>query len=155
MNGLFRLAHHWVHRGEHIMSNDAGQSGCDPGSLELAAGNRASRPRFRVTIRRLMVAVAIVAIAGGTTVAYVRSGRRHDLSITAARAVYTANEPDVSSLIFSDDGTILAAAGSRGSIQLWHTSTTWAMASTTSSGAISIKSQFRPTASGWPLQTAV
>ena len=44
------------------------------------------------------------------------------------RLSFTPPEPEVRSLIFSDDGSFLAAAGEQGSIQLWHTSTTWTMA---------------------------
>jgi hypothetical protein len=85
--------------------------------------------RVRITVRFLMLLVAIVAILASAAVTYVRTHRTHDISIAAARAVYTAIEPEVKSLMFSDDARILAAAGAQGSIQLWHTNTTWPVAS--------------------------
>jgi WD40 repeat protein len=88
------------------------------------------KPKFSVTIRRLMFVVAIFAILFGAAIAYVRTRRAPEISIPNARAVFTAIEPDVKSLMFSDDGALLAAAGAQGSIQFWHTSTTWDMAST-------------------------
>ena len=67
--------------------------------------------RFEITVRVMMLVVAIVAILTSAAVTYVRTHRTHDISIAAARAVYTAIEPEVKSLMFSDDGSILAAAG--------------------------------------------
>ena len=83
----------------------------------------------RVKIRSLMIAVALVAALFGAMVGYVRSRRTNRISITAARAVISSPDPDVKSLIFSDDGSFLAAAGPQAGIQLWHTSTTWPMTS--------------------------
>ena len=83
----------------------------------------------RVKIRSLMIAVALVAALFGAMVGYVRSRRTNRISILAARAVISPPDPDVKSLMFSDDGSFIAAAGPQAGIQLWHTSTTWPMTS--------------------------
>jgi WD40 repeat protein len=105
----------------------------------LAETRRAQSNRespFRITVSCLMLVIAIVAGILSAAVAYFRAHRTHDIAISAARAVYTATEPDVKSVMFSDDGTVLAAAGAQGSVQLWHTSTTWAMTSAPASGRV-------------------
>jgi len=87
-------------------------------------------PRLRITIRFLLALLAIIAIAMGAAVTYLRSRQATNVAFPGARAVLPGNEADVRSLSFSADGRTLAVAGTRGSIQLWDTSNAWLLAKT-------------------------
>jgi WD40 repeat protein len=72
-----------------------------------------------------MAIVALLAIVCLAAREYDRSHRSYAIAVPGARAVYTPTEQDVKSLMFSDNGNVLAAAGAHGSIQTWRTATTW------------------------------
>ncbi len=91
-------------------------------------------PRARLTIRALMIVVAGIAALCCGAVDYINRHRSKSVEFPQARAVYTGKEPDPKSLMFSADGSVLAAAGAQGSIQLWNTKTTWPIAETPDPG---------------------
>jgi WD40 repeat protein len=93
-------------------------------------------PRAILSIRTLMIGVAVFAVLFSAAVDYVVRHRTFDLAIPGSRAVYRGTETETKSLTFSGDGSVLAAAGARGSIQLWHTNTTWPLADSRASGRV-------------------
>ncbi len=90
-------------------------------------------PPIRISVRLLMAVVAFLALVFLAAHEYDRSHRSHAIAVPGARAVYTPTEQDVKSLMFSEDGNVLAAARAHGSIQTWRTLTTWAISSTPAS----------------------
>ncbi len=86
-------------------------------------------PRLHITIRLLLVLLAIIAVAMGATVSYLRSRQASNMSVPGARAVLPGAEAYLRSLTFSADGRTLAVAGAEGSLQLWDTANGWLLAS--------------------------
>jgi hypothetical protein len=86
-------------------------------------------PHLRITVGRLLFAVAISAVLMGTAVIHLRSRMASNMSIPGATAVLRGAEGDLRALTFSEDGSVLLAAGRQGSIQIWDSKAGWPLAS--------------------------
>ena len=91
--------------------------------------------RARLTIRALMIVVAGIGALCCGAVDYINRHRSKSVEFPQARGDPTPEMSlDPKSLMFSADGSVLAAAGAQGSIQLWNTKTTWPIAETPNPG---------------------
>lgn len=87
------------------------------------------RPRIRLTLRSLLLGVAVLAAILAAGIPRLRTGQSREITIPGARVVLVGEEPSIRSLAFSGDGTTLAALGERGSLQAWDVATAWPQAS--------------------------
>ena len=91
-------------------------------------------PRARLTVRWLLLGVALLALLATALRPYLIPQLAIDFSIPGAHAVLPGAEREVRSLVFSADGRTLAAAGIEGSITLWDPDSAWPLASIPTSG---------------------